>query len=123
LIRQSCHVLVVAVALFGAATTARAEEAEKGCDGNTYEMLECQKVQLATWDKRLNAAYQAALPRAQPKQREQLRVAQRQWLRFRDANCLYYDLGEGTIARLVASACMVDMTRARAEELERAIRP
>ena len=33
---------------------------------------------------------------AEGKQREQLRVAQRLWVQYRDANCLYYDLGEGT---------------------------
>ena len=39
---------------------------------------------------------------ASRKQREQLRVAQRLWIQYRDANCLYYDLGEGTIARIDA---------------------
>jgi uncharacterized protein YecT (DUF1311 family) len=45
-------------------------------------------------------------------------VAQRLWIQYRDANCLYYDLGEGTITRIEAGNCMYRMTRARAEELE-----
>lgn len=55
---------------------------------------------------------------ADDKQREQLRTAQRLWIQYRDANCLYYDLGEGTIARLDAGECMRSMTEARAKELE-----
>jgi uncharacterized protein YecT (DUF1311 family) len=78
----------------------------QSCDGNTFEMVECLKAKTAQWDKRVNAAYQQALQIALPKQREQLRVAQRLWIQFRDANCLYYDLGEGTIARIKpVSAC------------------
>ena len=38
--------------------------------------------------------------------------------KYRDANCLYYGLGEGTIARLDAGECMRSMTEARARELE-----
>jgi uncharacterized protein YecT (DUF1311 family) len=52
------------------------------------------------------------------KQREQLRSAQRLWIQYRDANCLYYGLGEGTIARIDAGECMRNTTKARAEELE-----
>jgi uncharacterized protein YecT (DUF1311 family) len=52
------------------------------------------------------------------KQREQLRSAQRLWIQYRDANCLYYGLGEGTIARIDAGECVRNMTKARAEELE-----
>jgi uncharacterized protein YecT (DUF1311 family) len=47
-----------------------------------------------------------------------LRAAQRLWIQYRDANCLYYGLGEGTIAWLDAGECMRSMTEARARELE-----
>ncbi|MGH6725457.1 MAG: lysozyme inhibitor LprI family protein [Pseudolabrys sp.] len=110
---------IVAAALLGAAAFAFADE-QPGphCDGNTYEIVECLKAQTAQWDKRLNAAYRQALKDAQPKQREQLRAAQRLWIKYRDANCLYYDLGEGTIARIEAGYCMKDTTQIRALELE-----
>jgi uncharacterized protein YecT (DUF1311 family) len=72
------------------------------------------------WDKRLNTAYQEALKDAtSPAQRDQLRAAQRLWVRYRDANCDYYGLGEGSISRLNAASCLHDMTRSRAQELER----
>ncbi|MGF6306795.1 uncharacterized protein YecT (DUF1311 family) [Bradyrhizobium sp. i1.8.4] len=92
---------------------------EQSCDGNTYQMVECLKAKTAQWDKRMNVAHQQALKDASgDKQREQLRTAQRLWIQYRDANCLYYDLGEGTIARLDAGECMRSMTETRAKELE-----
>ena len=66
----------------------------------------------------MNHAYQETLKNLEAKQREQLRVAQRLWIQYRDANCHYYGLGEGTIARIEAGECMRSMTEARAKELE-----
>jgi len=93
-------------------------EPEQSCDGSTYQMVECLKAKTAQWDKRLNIAYQKALQDAVPAQRDPLRAAQRLWIQYRDANCLYYGMGEGTIARLDAGECMRSMTEARAKELE-----
>ncbi len=93
-------------------------EPAQECGMSTYEMVDCLKVKTAFWDKRMNAAYRQKLGEAEPKQREQLRVAQRLWIAYRDANCLYYGLGEGTIARLDAGECMRSTTEARAKELE-----
>lgn len=112
---------LAAAALIGAAVCASAQtesNSEPGCDGSTYEMVECLKGKTASWDKRLNAAYQKLLKEIQPKQREQLRIAQRSWVQYRDANCLFWSLGEGTIARIEAGDCMYRMTKDRAEELE-----
>jgi uncharacterized protein YecT (DUF1311 family) len=117
-------VAIAAAALIGAAAFAYADDQsdpEQSCDGSTYEIVECQKAKLGVLDKRLNVAYQQALKDAQsPKQREQLRTAQRLWVQYRDANCEYYELGEGTIARIEGGQCMLDLTRTRAQELESA---
>ncbi len=113
--------IVTAAALIGAAVSASAGdqgEPEQECGISTYEMVDCFKAKTAQWDKRLNTAYAKVLQEAQPKQREQLRVAQRLWVQYRDANCLYWGLGEGTIARIEAGDCMYRLTRSRAEELE-----
>ena len=110
-----------AAAMAMLAAVARADdesEPVKNCDGNTFEIVECLKAQTAQWDKRMNLAYQKGLKDAGEKQREQLRAAQRLWIQYRDANCLYYGLGEGTIARIDAGECMRNMTKARAEEFE-----
>jgi uncharacterized protein YecT (DUF1311 family) len=88
------------------------------CDGNTFEMVECLKAKTAQWDKRMTSAYQRALKDAVPQQREHLRAAQRLWIAYRDGNCLYYGMDEGTIARIDAGECMRNLTEARARELE-----
>jgi uncharacterized protein YecT (DUF1311 family) len=91
---------------------------DQACDGNTFEMVDCLKAKTAQWDKRMTIAYQQAIKDAGQQQREQLRAAQRLWIQYRDANCLYYGMGEGTIARIDAGECMRNMTEARARELE-----
>jgi uncharacterized protein YecT (DUF1311 family) len=93
-------------------------DATPSCDGSTVEMVECLKARTAEWDTRMTMAYQKALKDAGPAQREQLRAAQRLWIQYRDANCLYYGVGEGTIAGVDAGECMRSMTEARARELE-----
>ena len=110
--------LVAVLALVSVAQAGDQGEPEQSCDGNTFQMVECLKGKTAQWDKRLNIAYQKAVQDAQPAQRDQLRAAQRLWIQYRDANCLYYGLGEGTIARLDAGECMRSMTEARAREFE-----
>ena len=64
-----------------------------------------------------NRAVGQAVERRLPES-DQLRAAQRLWVQYRDANCLYYGMGEGTIARLDAGECMRSMTEARAREFE-----
>jgi len=111
-------VIASIVALASAARAGDQGDPEKSCDGNTYQMVECLKAQTAQWDKRMTIAYQQAMKDAVPQQRDQLRAAQRLWIQYRDANCLYYGMGEGTIARIDAGECMRNMTQARARELE-----
>ena len=106
------------LALVSVADAGDQGDPEASCNGNTFQMVECLKAKTAQWDKRMTIAYQQALKDAVPAQPDQLRAAQRLWIQYRDANCLYYGLGEGTIARLDAGECMRSMTEARAKELE-----
>ena len=111
--------IVALVALAPAAHAGDKGDGGAGCDGvSTPEIVNCVMAKTAQWDKRMNAAYQKALKDDEPKRQEQLRTAQRLWIQFRDANCLYFDMGEGTIARIDAAECMRNMTEARARELE-----
>jgi uncharacterized protein YecT (DUF1311 family) len=110
---------VAAICLLASAVDAGDQsDPARSCDGSTFEMVDCLKARTAQWDRRMTAAYQQALKDAVPQQREQLRAAQRLWIQYRDANCLYYGLGEGTIARIDAGECMRSMSEARARELE-----
>jgi uncharacterized protein YecT (DUF1311 family) len=115
-----CFAIPILIALAPISAWAQAKDTRvTGCDGSTYDMVECLKGKTAQWDKRLNKAYQQALKdAATPEQADKLREAQRLWVAYRDANCQYYDAGEGTIARIDAGECMRSMTEDRAKELE-----
>ena len=111
--------LAAAVVALAPAAHARNPGEPSSCDGvSTPEIVDCVNAKTAQWDKRMNAAYQKALKADEPRRQEQLRIAQRLWIQFRDANCLYFDMGEGTIARIDAAECMRSMTEVRARELE-----
>jgi uncharacterized protein YecT (DUF1311 family) len=110
---------LILIAVAPAAFAGDAGDPDQACDGSTAEMVDCLGAKTARWDKRMTIAYQEALKNAtSPQQHDQLRAAQRLWIQYRDANCLFYGLGEGTIARLDAAECMRRMTEARARELE-----
>lgn len=117
MLRMSCAAVSMC-ALASVALAGDQGDPVQSCDGNTYEMVECLKAQTAQWDKRMGVAYQQAMQDATPQRHDQLRAAQRLWIQYRDANCLYYGLGDGTIARIDAGECMRSMTEARARELE-----
>jgi uncharacterized protein YecT (DUF1311 family) len=110
---------LILMALSPAAFAGDAGDPAQSCDGSTTEMVDCLQAKAARWDKRMTIAYQEALKNAtSPQQHDQLRAAQRLWIQYRDANCLYYGLGEGTIARIDAGECIGSMTEVRARELE-----
>ncbi len=111
-------IFIAALCVLSSAAQAGDQGDPKSCDGSTAEMVECLKAQTAQWDKRMTIAYQRAMKSAGDAQRDQLRAAQRLWIQYRDANCLYYGMGEGTIARVDAGECLRRMTEARARELE-----
>jgi uncharacterized protein YecT (DUF1311 family) len=111
---------VAAACLFIASAAYAGDQGDpaQSCDGSTADMVECLKAKTAQWDKKMTIAYEKAMKDAGPQQHDQLRAAQRLWIQYRDANCLYYGMGEGTIARIDAGECMRSMTEARARELE-----
>ena len=113
-----CLGAALTAALVSVACAGDQGDPDQACDGNTFEMVDCLKAKTAQWDKRMTIAYQQAIKDAGQQQREQLRAAQRLSLQYRDANCVSYGMGEGTIARIDAGECMRNMTEARARELE-----
>jgi uncharacterized protein YecT (DUF1311 family) len=119
MIRRLIAIVAMAAFLAPAAKAGDAGDPEQDCDGSTPEMVDCLAVKTARWDKRMAIAYQQAMKDAPSRQRDQLRAAQRLWIQYRDANCLYYGMGEGTIARIDAGECLRSMTEARARELEK----
>ncbi len=81
------------------------------------EIVDCLGKLTDQWDKRLNAAYQAALKNADPAAVAPLRASERAWLEYRKQRCFYMSAGEGTIMRILAADCFFQMTKSRSEEL------
>ena len=93
-------------------------------DGVTQAMVECIDAEVRRQDARLNKAYQELMTDLTTPRKKQLQDAQRAWLKFRDSNCdFYYDPEGGTIARVNAVTCMMNLTASRAKELETVNQP
>ncbi len=74
------------------------------------------------WDAKLNKAYKELLDLLTNEQKEKLKIAQREWIEYRDkeilfSNQLYYDM-QGTMWISVAAHTKLDLTRKRTIELE-----
>lgn len=85
-------------------------------NGSTIDIEQCVGRLTKVWDQRLNAAYQKLIKGN--RNAYKMRIAQRLWVQFRNANCRYYGAGEGTIRRLEFAECMRSATAHRALELE-----
>ena len=86
--------------------------------GATSAMLECIDKETQVQDARLNRAYRLAQQTLGAAQQSPLRDAQRQWIKYRDANCgLYGRLTGGSIDRINGASCVLEMTKERTENL------
>ena len=86
-------------------------------EGVTPAIQECVDTEYEYQDKRLNDAYKAVLAKLPADRHDGLREQQRAWIKKRDADCeTGPEPGQGQV--LEANACLVDMTTARAGELE-----
>ena len=91
---------------------------------STFDMHACIKSEFKLQDARLNAAYKALINDLNPARAKSLREVQRNWIKFRDADCNFYlDPEGGTFAPVRAGLCMVDLTAVRAKELEDFLKP
>jgi len=120
---------VVVGIFFLAVSTAAAETASerygteyRQCgDADTASIVRCVDKLVKQWEARLDAAYKKLTDMTpEANRREGLKKAQELWVQYRDANCLWYATGEGTIRRIEAGECMRSMTADRALELESA---
>jgi len=60
-------------------------------------IVECIKAKPNAADQRLNTAYKALQARIDAPQHQPLLAAQRLWLQYRDANCGFYGVQDGSI--------------------------
>src|SRR5262249_50516067 len=63
--------------------------------GNMPAMMECTTAEWAGWDKRLNATFKKVMDRVGKERQAQLLAAQRLWVKYRDANCGFYNDPQG----------------------------
>jgi uncharacterized protein YecT (DUF1311 family) len=89
-------------------------------EGVTVNMLDCSADELRRQDAALNAAYRKLMASLPPLQQEQLREAQRAWIRSRDGSCLLLQSreGGGTLAAVMGSDCVLEETTRRAKWLD-----
>ncbi|MFD2644225.1 lysozyme inhibitor LprI family protein [Pseudomonas japonica] len=116
------RILASVLALLGASQMAQADSYSQCMQGanTTVAMRDCSGAELKRQDTRLNQTYKQAMASLEAEQQGKLRDAQRLWVKYRDANCgMYYGLTGGTIDQLNGAGCEVDMTRQRADELEK----
>ena len=92
--------------------------------GVTMNMLDCMGSETEQHDARLNQNYKAAMQALDKGQQNQLRDAQRLWIKFRDADCaLLGSLTGGSIDRINSASCFLDMTKQRADDIARLTEP
>jgi uncharacterized protein YecT (DUF1311 family) len=86
--------------------------------GVTPAMIDCISAELRRQDALLNENYRKLMASLSAKRKKVLQEAQRAWLKFRDANCDFYDDPDGgTAARVDANECVLNATTDRAKEL------
>jgi len=88
-------------------------------DGVTVEMLGCIAAETKLQDARLNKVYKDVIVELSEPRKKELRDAQRAWIKYRDANCKFYnDPDGGTMASVRSSDCFMMTTASRVKELE-----
>ncbi len=85
-------------------------------------MVECTDKAYAAWDKELNKNYGELMRALNPKQKEALRLAQLEWIKYRDLEFKsidsVYDTLEGTMYIPMRISAHVEVIKKRALELK-----
>ncbi|TAG94561.1 MAG: DUF1311 domain-containing protein [Oscillatoriales cyanobacterium] len=83
------------------------------------ELNICSGVDYQRADKELNQVYNQVRDQLSANRRQQLIIAQRAWISFRDADCKFArsEVEGGTMAPLIFNNCLQDMTKKRISEL------
>ncbi len=91
-------------------------------NGSTAGMVECTDKAYAAWDKELNKNYGELMRALNPKQKEALRLAQLEWIKYRDLEFKsidsIYDTMQGTMYIPMRIAAHMEVIKKRALELK-----
>ena len=88
-------------------------------NGANPDMIDCIMAEAKQQDARLNENYKRLMSKLSEERKTALLEAQRAWIRFRDANCTFWDdPAGGQSAAVTAKECILTTTADRASELE-----
>ena len=105
--------------LFCVTPSSYAIDCKKGGD-TTADMKECANKELEEVTKKINDTYNAYRKLLDPKQQKDLKAVQLAWIKYKDLRCDFeYSFYEGgTLAGLVGTSCLINITTQRLKELE-----
>jgi len=85
----------------------------------TAAMRQCEQLRYQQADAAMTAAYQALMDKLDPTGRVKLRLAQRAWVKFRDAEADFQadSARGGTLAPLIRTSVLADLTESRRLQL------
>jgi uncharacterized protein YecT (DUF1311 family) len=91
-------------------------------NGSTAGMVECTDKAYAAWDKELNKNYGELMRALKPSQKETLRLAQLEWIKYRDLDFKLidslYDTMQGTMYIPMRIDARMELVKKRAQELK-----
>jgi Uncharacterized protein conserved in bacteria len=84
------------------------------------EMNQCASADYKKSDNELNMTYQQVLKLTSGEQRNLLQSAQKEWIRFRDADCKFqtFKSSDGSVNPLNTALCLQSKTEQRTKELK-----
>jgi uncharacterized protein YecT (DUF1311 family) len=90
----------------------------------TIEMKQCANKELDELTKKLNTAYNTYRKELAPKQQNDLKAVQLAWIKYKDLRCNFeYSFYEGgSMAGLIGTSCLSNITNQRLKEFEDALR-
>jgi uncharacterized protein YecT (DUF1311 family) len=91
-------------------------------NGSTAGMVECTDKAYAAWDKELNKNYGEMMRALKPAQKETLRLAELEWIKYRDLQFKFidsiYDTLDGTMYIPMRIDARLEVIKKRALELK-----
>lgn len=89
------------------------------------ELNQCAREDYDAADVALNEIYQEVMEQLSPAMQEKLKIAQRAWLAFRDANCACqaFEMQGEAIYPAIHYGCLAQMTRQRSQEIWELLAP
>ena len=84
------------------------------------DINQCATNELSIETGKINATYGTVRKKATAEQKQQLKAVQLAWIKFKDLSCSFQasSVDGGSLYSAVVSACLVEMTKRRNQELE-----